>query len=379
MESMSWLCPTAADRERFLDMHQRLRLARVSTIVAGTVIAVALARSNTVGWWFVAVVVTMAVVVLGGARNLERRRRPELWVFVSAVMNIALTVTLAAVMTGGPRSNLSSLLAIPVLMVAARFSNRGIAVGAPISAGLILVVTVGVDPAYVATHPLSLLVPMTVVMSVVLYMGPLVEADVRHREASHLDQLTGLLNRRALEPRMQEIGAQAALTGRPVSVIAADIDHFKQINDAHGHALGDQVLRDVSLALRSALRSFELLYRTGGEEFLLLLPDSDGAAAVLVAERLRAAVAEVPFPGAPGAPGTPGTRLSCSFGVATARGREEALSTLLADADAALYEAKRRGRDRVVTYARPAPGYAGEATPSASRAAALPVSTAPSM
>ena len=378
MESMSWLCPTPADRERFLDMHQRLRVARVITMICGSMIAAAMEVSTSGGWGIpITVAVMVAVVILGG-RQLERRRRPELWVFFSAVLNIAIVLAVGTALLGGPRSDLAALLAVPMLLLAARFSSRGIAVGAPITAGLILAVTVGVDPAYVAAHPESVLVPLALVLAVAIYMSPLVDADIRHREASTLDQLTGLLNRRALEPRLQEICAQAVLTGRPVSVIAADVDHFKHINDAYGHALGDQVLREVSFALRSAVRSFELLYRTGGEEFLLLLPDSDATAAVLVAERLRGAVARVTFPGPPASPATP-ARLSCSFGVVTAHGDEETLSTLLADADAALYEAKRTGRDRVVTHLRPWVRYAGEATPSASRAAALPVSTAPSM
>ena len=100
-------------------------------------------------------------------------------------------------------------------------------------------------------------------------------SDVRHREDSTLDQLTGLLNRRGLEQRFAEVAEQAALTGEPVSVVVADIDHFKWVNDAHGHAVGDAVLRDLASRCASHLRTFELLYRTGGEEFLLLLPGAD--------------------------------------------------------------------------------------------------------
>ena len=116
------------------------------------------------------------------------------------------------------------------------------------------------------------MVPLALVMCTAVYVSPLVASDVRHRADSTLDQLTGLLNRRALEPRFAEIAEQAALTDQPVSVVLADLDHFKSINDDHGHGVGDAVLRDVAYAMRRALRTFELLYRLGGEEFALLLP-----------------------------------------------------------------------------------------------------------
>jgi diguanylate cyclase (GGDEF)-like protein len=116
------------------------------------------------------------------------------------------------------------------------------------------------------------MVPLTLVLCVAVYVSPLVASDVRHRADSTLDQLTGLLNRRALEPRFAEIAEQAALTDLPVSVVLADLDHFKSINDEHGHGVGDAVLRDVAYAMRRTLRTFELLYRLGGEEFALLLP-----------------------------------------------------------------------------------------------------------
>ena len=210
-------------------------------------------------------------VAIGGVR-LEHRRRPELWVFVSTILVLQLVLAFGALVSGGPRSLAPNLLAIPVLMVAARFSNRGLVVGAPISAVLVLAMTLGVDPAYVAAHPESLVVPLALVICSAVYVSPLVASDVRHRADSTLDQLTGLLNRRALGPRFAEIAEQAVLTDQPVSVVLADLDHFKSINDRFGHGVGDAVLRDVAYAMRRSLRTFELLYRLGGEEFALLLP-----------------------------------------------------------------------------------------------------------
>jgi diguanylate cyclase (GGDEF)-like protein len=332
----SWLCPTANHRERFLDMQQRLRTARIVTLT--TLSATAGVVGATGGWWMLAAaIVAVLASAIGGAR-LDRRRRPELWIFVSTILVLQLVLAFGAAVNGGPRSLAPNLLAIPVLMVAARFSNRGLVVGAPVSAALVIAVTLGVDPAYVFAHPESLMVPLALVICTAVYVSPLVASDVRHRADSTLDQLTGLLNRRALEPRFAEISEQAALTSQPVSVVLADLDQFKSINDEHGHGVGDAVLRDVAYAMRRTLRTFELLYRLGGEEFALLLPGAAEDVAARIAEALRVAIEELE---------TAGLRVTCSFGVATARGDRIELESLVAHADAALYAAKRGGRNRV--------------------------------
>jgi diguanylate cyclase (GGDEF)-like protein len=145
-----------------------------------------------------------------------------------------------------------------------------------------------------------------------------------------------MLNRRALEQRLQELTAQATVTGQPVAVIAADLDHFKRINDEQGHSEGDAVLVDTAYRIRKALRAFDLAYRIGGEEFLVLLPGATTADAAAIAETLRAAVAD-------------SGRVTISCGVASADGKGLDRTRLLADADEALYAAKARGRDQVVT------------------------------
>ena len=319
-------------------MQERLRLARVLTMVAGAIVAGALALSTSAHWTVVAAASFMiATAVLGGWR-LEGRKRPELWIFVSTVVNVQVMLALGTVMTGGPRTFVVNLLVLPVVMVGARFSNRGLAVGVPFSVLLIIATTLGVDPGYVAAHPESLVVPLVLVLCVAAYLSPLVASDVRHRANSTLDPLTGLLNRRGLEPRFAEVAEQANLTHEPVSLVAGDIDHFKSINDNHGHAAGDAVLRDIAHAMRGTLRTFELLYRVGGEEFLLLLPGAHAEGAARIAEKLRVAVAEL-HPG--------GHPVTCSFGVATARDEGVVLTSLVSAADTALYDAKRRGRNRV--------------------------------
>ena len=332
----SWLCPTLDHRERFLEMHARLHAARLLTIVIGATLMVAVAPHT--GWILgVMFLVMLAIVAIGGS-GLDRRARPELWVFGSAVLNLQLMLAAFVVITGGPRTSLSCLLAIPVLMMAARFSNRGLTVGAPISIALIIAITVGVDPGYVADNPESVGVPLALVACIVAYISPLVSSDVRHRAASTLDELTGLLNRRALRPRFIEVAEQAALTRSPVSLVSIDIDHFKLVNDEHGHAVGDAVLREVAATLRRELRTFELLYRIGGEEFLLLLPGADQHIATQIASTLRAAVED-------SQPGS--VPVTCSFGVATGYGDTVAFTPLMKLVDGALYDAKRLGRNRV--------------------------------
>ena len=115
-------------------------------------------------------------------------------------------------------------------------------------------------------------------------------SDIQHRSDAVIDQLTGMLNRKALGVRALELAQQSEVTGEPVGVIVADLDHFKHVNDTRGHTVGDAVLKEVAYLLRKQLRAFDLAYRLGGEEFLILVPGSDIDHAAELAERLREAV-----------------------------------------------------------------------------------------
>ena len=149
-----------------------------------------------------------------------------------------------------------------------------------------------------------------------------------------------MLNRKALTVRFAELADQAALTDGWVSVIECDLDHFKRVNDRYGHGRGDAVLKDAAYALRKNLRSFELIYRLGGEEFLILLPGVGAPEAAQTAERVRAGIER-------SAPG--GLPVTASFGVAAARGSDVGFEPLFKRADGALYRAKREGRNRVAS------------------------------
>jgi diguanylate cyclase (GGDEF)-like protein len=157
-----------------------------------------------------------------------------------------------------------------------------------------------------------------------------------------VDGLTGLANRRHCDDSLSAEIARAQRLDTPFTLVLADLDDFKAVNDRHGHAVGDDVLRGFASVLRTTVRDTDLAGRWGGEEFLLLLPGTDSAGALHLAERVRTALAERTFRGGAGAT----IAVTCSFGVAEHRpggdGRE-----LLASADRALYRAKREGGNRV--------------------------------
>ena len=169
--------------------------------------------------------------------------------------------------------------------------------------------------------------------------GAAVRSEREHRRVAVIDPLTGLLNRSAFAQRLLELQHQLDQgAASSLGFLIGDIDHFKRINDEHGHPVGDAVLRDVAYAMRSELRAFDLIYRLGGEEFAILLPGADAEKTREIAERLRAAVARSD---------TGGVSVTMSFGAGAVCGSDVRLAQLYAQADAALYEAKRAGRNRV--------------------------------
>jgi diguanylate cyclase (GGDEF)-like protein len=163
-------------------------------------------------------------------------------------------------------------------------------------------------------------------------------------ELSFTDSLTGVANRRQLFLRLEQEFSRSVRFGDPLSLLMIDLDLFKQINDQHGHILGDSVLRGVATALRRNVRKIDLVARYGGEEFCIVLPRVGKPEALEVAEKLRRAVAIAPLPGPEG-----GEALSVtvSIGVATLAIDADDVPGLVEKADSALYEAKRLGRDRV--------------------------------
>ena len=158
------------------------------------------------------------------------------------------------------------------------------------------------------------------------------------------DPLTGIANRRAFEEALARAFARARREGFPISVVAADIDHFKQVNDRLGHPAGDAVIAAVAGRIGSGLRDGDLVARVGGEEFAVLLPGAGTSEAAEIAGRLRTRVAESPV-AVPGG----SVPVTVSLGCATLLGEDEEPVALLARADAKLYEAKIAGRNRVMS------------------------------
>ena len=173
---------------------------------------------------------------------------------------------------------------------------------------------------------------------------------------SRIDTKTGLLNASTWEREATVEIARAVRTGSPLALALVDIDHFKVVNDTYGHLAGDKALRAVTDALRGQLRSYDLAGRFGGEEFVVLLPQTREMDAINVAERLRAHIAALSIPVADGVESGPCIKLTISVGVAALEGASRELTDMLAAADAALYYAKETGRNKthVITATAPA-------------------------
>jgi diguanylate cyclase (GGDEF)-like protein len=346
MESQSWLIRNGSDRERMLDMDRRLRPVRLRTfaVLAGAL----LASGPWVGWWTIAPLLVAGAVFRVADTRIEGTSRPEYWMF-AAWAGAEAIIAVSLVLTGSSAVLMLAMLSIPIVTLSARFSSRGILIGVAIALGLTIAVALGTNADAVAQNPPLLIAPLAVVASVAMLSTALMHSDVEHRSKAVIDQLTGLLNRGALEARANELEQQSAITGEPVAVIVADLDNFKRVNDLHGHASGDVVLKEVAYLVRKGLHAFDLAYRLGGDELLVLVPGADIKIAEAVGESLHAGIGGGVLGG--------GVRVTMSCGVSASRhGEAFDFDAVFRSADAALYEAKRRGGDRVRSDAPPAMG-----------------------
>jgi two-component system cell cycle response regulator len=167
-------------------------------------------------------------------------------------------------------------------------------------------------------------------------------------EAAIIDALTGLYNRRYMESHLGTLVEQAASRGKPLTALVLDIDFFKAVNDTHGHDAGDDVLREFATRIKKSIRGIDLACRLGGEEFVIVMPETDMAVATMVAERLRRSIASESFSIEKGARRID---VTISIGLASLDRRGEPMADVLKRADQALYRAKRDGRNRVVPAA----------------------------
>ena len=341
MSGASWLCPTELDRSRVVDANDRVRtIRRVGSMAIGIALVIS---APWIGWWTLILFALSALNFWHVDRTIAKSANPER-VSAIAIVITMLIIGAGIALSGGPRSPVLAWMVLPAGMVAARFRPRVVIAALVLTIVITLVASVGVHPQWALEDPVPLIAVLALLTGVVSIVWALQAAELHHRDEAILDPLTGLLNRHALVPRFLEISHQARLTGQPVCLVLCDVDCFKEINDEHGHDCGDAVLRDIAYELRKRLRSFELVYRLGGEEFLTVLPGIGLRGGQEVAERLREAVEQARPTDIP---------ITISLGVSAARGAQVDYDSLFKAADEALYEAKRTGRNRVVAAPEP--------------------------
>jgi diguanylate cyclase (GGDEF)-like protein len=336
MEGSGWLCPTEIDRQRAVDTSRRVRRARLLGSAFGGAGLIVLAPLET--WWLVALFAVSTLNMVTVDRRMARSEHPERHAAASMVFTLGV-LAVSAVITGGPTSPLLPMMILPVGLSPARFREQVVVVFTAIT-GLAVVGVALTDYGALIDSPGLTIVTLVLMSSVVAITMAIRAAEVQHRSESVLDPLTGLLNRKALQTRFVELEEVARLTGGSVCVIATDVDNFKRVNDTCGHDAGDATLRDIAYTMRKSLRSFELMYRLGGEEFLIVLPRVGLREGAWIGERLRKAVGRAQ-------PG--GQEITISLGVAAAHGDDVVYDDLFAAADEALYAAKHEGRNRVVS------------------------------
>jgi diguanylate cyclase (GGDEF)-like protein len=337
MPGGTWLCPTEFDRARMLDMEQRLQVARAVMFGAlGVGFAIAI---PWLGWVPVGLVVVQVAAYALVKPMIARSARPEYPIALIVVLAQVL-IAIAVAATGGPDSPALPVFLLGIVGLPVRFgTTRVVAAGLLITEALIFAATIPVDPSGFADHPSDVIVIASACFGLVAFAHALMQAESQKRSESIFDVLTGLPNRRGMELRFEDLRSDTRRAPAALAMLLCDIDLFKSINDRHGHQTGDAVLVQTGEAIQGSLRHAEEVYRVGGEEFLVLLPDCDLDRAVPVGERVRAAIQAAQPAGLP---------VTASVGVSSATGEGIDFDELFRIADAALYEAKRSGRNRVV-------------------------------
>ena len=274
---------------------------------------------------------------------IPRTRRPEYaTIFIVMSINASIGLGLAIADHG-------MLFALPFLTIvmfsnAAAFPAPAAAVMAAATGALMTGVALVIGAQQVLGNPAILLFPLTLLGAVSIFGNAVGSITMQQRWAAATDELTGLLNRKALRTRAAELTQAASGRDEPVAVVVADLDHFKAINDECGHAAGDRVLAGVADRIRTSVRLLDSVFRIGGEEFVVLLVGASADAAA-VGERIRAAVSSEPIAGVP---------VTVSIGVAVSpAGDRFDYEALFAAADGALRRAKASGRDQVREAAAP--------------------------
>lgn len=345
------------ERSWVLDMHARvepvMRMSSVFAIGLMVVCAPWLAHISYIP------MLVGGVGLVVGSKLVFRWQRIEpmvvAWLFVQAMVVLAAVINAAHF---GPETAALPVGLVmtlwPMMSACVRFPGRVVAVCAGYTATLMAGALLTFGTSEVVAYPPMVLIPVVMLITVVWMAQVLRRASMEHRSAAVMDHLTGMLNRSALASRAAELAHQSTLTGERVGVIVADLDHFKRVNDTHGHAAGDVVLQETAYRMRKELGAFDLAYRIGGEEFAVLLPGADESQAHATAGRLWSVLRGTPISG---------LQITASFGVGVSEAGEAFdFDHTFRAADAALYRAKREGRDRIC-FAAPVASAAPERSP----------------
>lgn len=270
-------------------------------------------------------------------RRAVRSTSPLVWLALQE-LGVILLLGSAITWSGGVHSAALPITVVVALVIGVRFPTRWVAAQVPVYALVILVCMWAGNPDEFIARPVEGLSWLCAFILAAVVTNMLARAERNARSDAVHDALTGLLNRKALDERLEHRPPHPNRRAETLSVIAADLDGLKTVNDGFGHEAGDDVLRDVAAALATSIREGDLLYRLGGDEFLVLLPATPTSEAAELAERLRATVA-TRHPA--------GHDVTLSAGVAGVVHQHVDLEHLISRADRALYAAKQDGRDRV--------------------------------
>jgi len=290
------------------------------------------------------VLVWLTVFAPLGVRAIASRRR-DAFFFVWSATTLALIASVAA-LDGGEKSPLSILLVLPILFSGLVYPPRQVGVLAVLSVVFFTIVVATGSTLPARALVTGVMLGLTGFVSLTAALNREIKDGARRQLARRLhdlathDGLTGCLTYHAFSDALESEGRRAHRYGNGFSVVMADIDSFKKINDVNGHDVGDATLRAVSGALAEAARGADQAGRIGGDEFAILLPETDHAQALRVAHRLQDAVRAAPTP----------VPVTVSYGTASWSGPSDSAADVLRRADRALYTAKDAGRDRLAVW-----------------------------
>jgi diguanylate cyclase (GGDEF)-like protein len=357
----NWLVSDDLQRRQLIELNRRLR--ETAKFVFLLAFSVGGASALQYGWQILVPPFVMTIVYMLIEHHIERFEHPE-YMLGAGWMGLQGSLLLSGLLANKPMIFAAPLLLLLLVGSSAVFPPRGVVVGVAATAAITVVVGFVEDAQFLLHAPGALSFDLALVASVGMLGATLGRSTIDYRDFSVVDQLTGLFNRGALVARVAELAHRSADARAPVAVAVLDIDRFKQINDSHGHATGDAVLRALGERVRESLRAFESAYRIGGEEFVVILDQVDWRHAEHVAARLHEAICAAPLAG---------VSATVSLGIAsTSAGEPFDYDAVFRRADSALYEAKRAGGDRVFAARRPV---AGERPPRGAQAQPEPLAT----